>query len=303
MIQLIFITLTAQAAGHGYGPVDPAPIPDVAVVRHDGRTSTLLQELGTDRAAIQFVFTDCRTACPLLGSLFRNVDRQVAVGKGRLVSISVNPQGDSPARLASWLHTFSASDRWVALRLEPGELARVLAVFGQKSGPITGHAIQVFFAEDGKFLAQTTDLPRASVIASALNRETNVAGINPERAAPRETQVIADPIGELLFDGRQPLAGRVGQDSLASHSAACANCHRGGAGPEGKVAVSSVTRSALTQKLPRRGGPASSYTAESFCTALREGTDPAGVVLSEMMPRYSISRPVCQALWDYLTRP
>jgi cytochrome oxidase Cu insertion factor (SCO1/SenC/PrrC family) len=299
---LFLIALGAQAAGHGYGPVDPVAIPDVPVVRHDGQASRLLQELGPDRAAVQFIFTDCKNACPILGSLFHNASRQVT-GSGRLVSITVNPASDSPARLKLWREGFAPSANWVALSVAPRDLARVLQAFGQKDGPPSGHALQVFFTEKGKYAAQTTDLPRASVIAAALNRETLLAGVRPSTgtAVAAAPEPLADPVGEWLYEGRQPLPARVAEEPLAAQAAACKACHES-AGREGGIAAPPLNRRTLQDQAPRRGGPPSSYTADSFCHALRTGADPAGVVLAEQMPRYTVSGAACQALWTYLNR-
>ena len=62
-----------------------------------------------------------------------------------------------------------------------------------------------------------------------------------------------------------------------------------------------LTAGALKTAQARRGGPPSNYTQASFCVSVRTGVDPAGVVLSPVMPRYQIDSRACAQLWGFLT--
>lgn len=285
------MTLVAFA-DHNYGPVEPVTLPEIVVTRHDGARLPLRQAMGGGRVAVQFVFTDCQTACPLLGSLFRNVDR--ALGPAgevvELVSISVNPAADAAAKLAAWRAGFGGSARWVALRPEPGDLAALLKVFGETDPAPAAHSKQIYFVNEGRYVARSTELPRASLVAAALRGRAPMAGIGAvEGAAPRE----------VAGDRR----GRVGEDLLTVEASRCANCHGANAqgNREGKIVVPAIDGAALTVAQGRRGGPASRYTAESFCATLRLGVDPAGIVLSPVMPRYEMSAAGCATIWRSLT--
>lgn len=115
-------------------------------------------------------------------------------------------------------------------------------------------------------------------------------------------QEQARQLGQAWFEGRLPLKARMvshGQDLPAS-AAACINCH-GARSPGERFAVA-LDRRWLTQAQPRRGGPASRYDAQAFCRVLREGVDPAWVVVNQTMPRYDLTDLQCQALWLHLTR-
>jgi hypothetical protein len=105
--------------------------------------------------------------------------------------------------------------------------------------------------------------------------------------------------GAELSDGRLPLTGGLQghDDPLPAEALRCANCH------EGSTAVAPrLDRGLLQQAQPRRGGPPSSYDETSFCRLLREGLDPAHVLLPREMPRYRIDDRDCAALWAYLNR-
>lgn len=300
---------------HGYGPVEPAvPIPNVRVTRHDGVEVGLAELMRGRLTAVQFVFMDCQTACPLLGSLFRNVERKLGPNAENvaLLSITVNPGRDTPARLAEWLKRYQASPRWSAVRAEPAALREIQKAFNQQQdGPPSGHTLQVFFADrEARYIARTVKLPQAPRVAAALLGKTEMAGRGsvplPETGpGKRPASAKTDATGEELYNGTRPLRGHIGGDELSPVSARCVNCHgetRAGA-TEGKIAPSPLTAAALTIAHPRRGGPASRYTEDSFCTSLRTGVDPAGVLFASAMPRYELSVQECQALWLLVTRP
>lgn len=110
-------------------------------------------------------------------------------------------------------------------------------------------------------------------------------------------------LGQRWFNGAMPLQARMvghAQD-LPAAAAACINCHGASASNE-RFAVA-LNRNWLTQPQARRGGPVSRYDAKSFCRVLREGIDPAWVVVNQTMPRYEVTDLQCRALWMHLSQP
>lgn len=106
--------------------------------------------------------------------------------------------------------------------------------------------------------------------------------------------------GAAMFDGRAALAGRlVGHDSdLPPAATRCANCHEAVA--RSGAFATRLDASTLTRPRVRRGGPATAYDAARLCALLREGTDPAHVIVSTTMPRYAAGDDQCRDLWAYL---
>ena len=123
--------------------------------------------------------------------------------------------------------------------------------------------------------------------------------------------------GSHLFHGTVPLTGRIlGHDEpLPADAAQCKNCHGLESAPaapsapkQGETAAlpaetvgPKLGPTSLTRAVKRRGGPASVYTADAFCRLVREGVDPAQIVIPQLMPRYTLSDAECNALWAYLT--
>lgn len=162
----------AAVGDHGFGVLPSKPLPDVQVTTEDNRRLSL-RELTRDRAvAVQFVFADCVTVCPLLGSLFRSVEKRVdPASSTMLLSITVNPDRDTPDRLKEWLSGFRQGRNWHAIRVAKEDLPAILEVFGQKVGPVAAHSSQVFFVKhNGEVFGRTTGLPDSAGVAGILQR-------------------------------------------------------------------------------------------------------------------------------------
>lgn len=103
--------------------------------------------------------------------------------------------------------------------------------------------------------------------------------------------------GAAMYEGRQPLVARVSghEQPLPALAARCVNCH------EGAQAIGpALNERTLARLLPRRGGPPSRYDAAALCRLLREGIDPASVLVPRAMPRYEVDGRACEALWSHL---
>lgn len=115
-------------------------------------------------------------------------------------------------------------------------------------------------------------------------------------------------LGRELFTGRRALIGRIvgHEDPLPADAVRCGNCHQteaAGAGPAAQEVGPRLGPGWLTGAIPRRGGPRSAYGLPSFCRLLRDGVDPAHVVIPQTMPRYTLTPAECEALWTFLLHP
>jgi hypothetical protein len=150
------------------------------------------------------------------------------------------------------------------------------------------------------------------VLAAMLSTAAIVAlRTAPPASAPAVVMAAAaeDAVGRMLFEGQQPLRGRISGHTqwLPSEALACANCHRAKPGAPGRPAAGGrdtgpvLDATALLERVERRGGPPSRYDLDAFCRVLRLGEDPAGVLLPRVMPRYDLDAGQCEALWRFLT--
>lgn len=89
--------------------------PDVQLVRDDGTTVSLRSELDDGRPVIMnFIFTTCTSICPLLSQTFAAFAQRLGPDRAKvhLVSISVDPEQDTPERLREYAQRFHAGPEW-----------------------------------------------------------------------------------------------------------------------------------------------------------------------------------------------
>jgi protein SCO1/2 len=90
-------------------------LPNVDLVREDGRTVSLLKELNDGRPVIlNFIYTTCTTVCPVTSQTFSLLQSALGSEKDKvhLVSISIDPEQDTPARLQQYAKKFGAGAEW-----------------------------------------------------------------------------------------------------------------------------------------------------------------------------------------------
>ncbi|MGF6527722.1 hypothetical protein [Variovorax sp. PvP013] len=120
---------------------------------------------------------------------------------------------------------------------------------------------------------------------------------------------VADGERATDADGAAPvLHGRLAghASDLPPQATRCVNCHAAGgaaASPATAAFGPSLGPATLTRAVSRRGGPPSRYDAASLCRLLRDGIDPAWVMVDAAMPRYAVSDAQCEALWARLSSP
>jgi len=89
--------------------------PDVWLVRADGMRVKFAQELDDGRPVLlDFVYTTCTTVCPVLSQTFAEVQKRLGpnAAKLKMMSISIDPEEDTPARLSDYAKRFHAGAQW-----------------------------------------------------------------------------------------------------------------------------------------------------------------------------------------------
>lgn len=95
--------------------VEKYSIPDVTLINQDGKKVRLKSLVETGQpVVIDFIYGTCTTICPVLSAGFANLQRKLAVsGKNlRLISITIDPEHDTPKIMKEYLTRFRAKPGW-----------------------------------------------------------------------------------------------------------------------------------------------------------------------------------------------
>jgi cytochrome oxidase Cu insertion factor (SCO1/SenC/PrrC family) len=123
----------------------------------DGSPAPLLGLRPGEAALVSFVYLHCPDACPIGTAALRQVDRRLAeredlAGRVALVTVSFDPERDTPERMDALRRSVAPQARWRFLTApDPASLRPVLEDFGQDAlradGAVAGHVLKVFLVD------------------------------------------------------------------------------------------------------------------------------------------------------------
>jgi protein SCO1/2 len=178
--------------------IEPLPggmtIPDVTLVKHDGKRVRFRSDLVAGKiVAVNFIFTSCKGICPPMAATFAKLQERLGdrVGNGvELISVSVDPQIDTPQRLHAWRENFGGRPGWTLLTGEKQDVDFLLK------------AMQVFAAD------KNNHSPFILLGDERAGKWTRVHGLTaPERLA----EMIAE-MHDASRAAENPTSGRRNED-------------------------------------------------------------------------------------------
>ncbi|NTV49706.1 MAG: SCO family protein [Geobacteraceae bacterium] len=136
LLALVSATLSANsahAANKSYKrTVEKYTIPDIVLVNQDGK-KVRLQSLftGDTPVIVDFIYGTCTTICPVLSAGFVNLQGKLAVTgqKVRLVSITIDPENDTPKIMKEYLKRYRAKPGWDFLTGSRTDIDSVMRAF------------------------------------------------------------------------------------------------------------------------------------------------------------------------------
>jgi len=150
--------LPASAHRGGRNPDAPLPVlwpvPSYRLVDQDGRTRTP-EELRGSVWVADFIFTSCKSVCPVLSAKMVQVQRAIADPRLKFVSFSVDPERDTPEALKAYAKRWAPDEtRWTLLantRASLDALSKGMKTFieRQPDPDATVHSAELFLI-DGK---------------------------------------------------------------------------------------------------------------------------------------------------------
>jgi protein SCO1/2 len=158
-------------------------VPDLVLRNQENEAVSLATALDQDAAvALNFVFTSCSTICPVMTATFARMRKELgdAADGLRMVSISIDPEHDTPAVLKDYARRFGTGTSWELLTGDPDQIVAVLKAFDAFAGSKTNHQPLTFLRTPGR-----TDWVRIQGLASASELAAEYRKLAAESRADR----------------------------------------------------------------------------------------------------------------------
>ncbi len=107
-------------------------MPDVTLINQDGNKVRFKNFLSTDKpVVVDFIFGTCTTICPVLSAGYASLQQRLGpeTAKVHLVSISIDPENDTPAVLKDYLQRYRSKPGWDFLTGSRRDIDRVMKAF------------------------------------------------------------------------------------------------------------------------------------------------------------------------------
>lgn len=152
VVSLLTIILPVQAQQRS--AQQQLSIPDVEVLNQEGKKQKFYTDLVKDKVVvINFVFTTCKAVCTQMGSSFSKLQKVLGDRLGRdvfLISVSTDPETDSPAKLKAWGEKFNAGEGWTMVTGQTADLTALLQVLTGDGPGKSYHSPSTLIVDDRK---------------------------------------------------------------------------------------------------------------------------------------------------------
>ncbi|MFY0736042.1 SCO family protein [Aurantimonas sp. NFXS3] len=193
------------------------------VVTQNGNELRFYDDLIKNRiVVVSFIYTSCLDLCPLTTARLAEVQRRL-VERGRtevsFVSLSVDPERDTPERLKGFAEAFDIGPGWTFVTGTPENMKVINHALGDRSRSLSEHRNEVVLGND-----RTGEWARNSTFGDLERLVVDILAMDPEW---RQS-------GQALSDrsmSREAVAGQISeQPGQALYKKLCAGCHTIGAG-------------------------------------------------------------------------
>jgi len=136
--------------------------------------ANLVDVLDKGPVVINFIFTSCTAICPILSSTFSQVQKrfnEIKVKNISLISFSIDPERDTPARLKQYAEKFNAGKQWKFYTGTKSNMLAVENIFENFRGNKMNHLPYTFIRinKDSQWL-RLKGFVSASVIIQEINK-------------------------------------------------------------------------------------------------------------------------------------
>ncbi len=124
---------------------------DGVLLTQDDERVSFVNDVIADRIVVMdFVYTTCTTVCPVLSAILGQVQERLSDQLGpelHLVSVSVDPVRDTPARLKAYAASHRAGPAWIWVTGEKTEVDEVLRGLGAYTPDFEDHPSMVLVGD------------------------------------------------------------------------------------------------------------------------------------------------------------
>ena len=163
----------ARAPATGVDAAARVEVPDVELVDQDGKAVRVRSlVLAGKPVVVSFIFTTCTTICPMLSTIVSRVQSNLGDRAGRevsLVSISVDPGRDTPARLRAYAARHHSGPGWTWLTGGRGAVEQVLRAMGAYTPSFTDHPPMVLVGDGAGGWTRLNGFPSQSAIVAQVD--------------------------------------------------------------------------------------------------------------------------------------
>jgi len=145
-----WLGLAGLAQAKGTDPAAEARARDyftnLEVISQDGKRLRFYDDVLSGKVVVlNFIFTNCQGACPMMTrnlSLVRDMLGEGALGRDiHFVSISLDPLRDTPAAMKAFAETHDADQPgWLFITGQPENLEHIVSVLGQHTDDLEVHS-------------------------------------------------------------------------------------------------------------------------------------------------------------------
>lgn len=132
-------------------------MPDVTLINQDGRKVRFKNLIESNKpVVVDFIYGTCTTICPILSAGYTNLQNKLGPdsNKVQLISISIDPENDTPKVMKEYLQRYRAKPGWDFLSGNRKDINRVMNAFNSYFRNKMDHKALTFIRmpADGKWV-------------------------------------------------------------------------------------------------------------------------------------------------------
>jgi protein SCO1 len=199
--------------GEGY-------FPNAVVYDQNGRALKFYDDVIKNKiVVVSFIFAKCHDLCPLTTARLAEVRHRLGDVVGRdvtFVSVSIDPENDTPEKLQAYAEPFDVGSGWLFLTGKRADIDVIRRKLGELSRTKAEHKAEVWLGND-----RTGEWARDSAMSDPTLLTMNIRSMDPEWRNTPQTVVRASTPSETPMP---PLPG------VGMYRKLCMSCHTVGKG-------------------------------------------------------------------------